>query len=81
MIWMLFGFLMTTIMFEYFAQVPYFHDTSMIQMDTLYDKTLPHHKYLRENFLRMGANNQTYAELMEMEALLSEFPHIPYDAV
>ena len=84
MLWMLYGFLMTSILFEYFTQVPYFYDTQPTNIETLYDKTFPHHKYLREDFLRMEEehpDNQTYAELMEMEALLSEFPHIPYDAV
>jgi N-acyl-D-aspartate/D-glutamate deacylase len=81
---MLYGFLMTSILFEYFTQVPYFYDTQTTNIDTLYDRTLPRHKYLREDFLQMeeeDPDNQTYAELMEMEALLSEFPHIPYDAV
>jgi hypothetical protein len=82
---MLYGFLLTSLLFEYFTQVPYFYDTRTTNIDTLYDKTLPRHKYLREDFLRTGSeddpDNQTYAELMEMEALLSEFPHIPYDAI
>lgn len=85
MLWMIFGFLMTTILFEYFAQVPYFYDMQATNIDTLYDNTLARHKYLREDFLQTeddnDPHNQTYAELMEMEALLSEFPHIPYDAV
>jgi len=85
MLWMLYGFLLTSLLFEYFTQVPYFYDTRTTNIDTLYDKTLPRHKYLREDFLRTGSeddpDNQTYAELMEMEALLSEFPHIPYDAI
>jgi hypothetical protein len=85
MLYIIFGFLMMTVLFEYLAQVPYFYDTQTNNIDTLYDRTLPHHKYLREDFLRMeddnDPDNQTYAELMQMESLLSEFPHIPYDAV